>query len=222
MDIRFFLNRRIGFIRQYYTTASAPFIERKQKIEAEEEPFVPPYSESGEPAYLEEWLETEDSLHVLAYSCITMLATSLHLYFESWVKQSGVVVEKSLKDSAFRKNGWFFGYKTHFAQHFQIVFEDGPANLKILEEIVLARNRIEHPMSITCSRSRYADSDLKKLRHPFFVDEQEFALLADADGVEKSWFISPTLHVTEEQLLAAVSEVESFTAWFENEIEAKG
>ena len=36
MDVRFFLNRRLGFIRQLYGTASAPYVERKQKIEDEE------------------------------------------------------------------------------------------------------------------------------------------------------------------------------------------
>ena len=73
MDVRFFLNRRLGFIRQLYGTASAPYVERKQKIEDEEEPFVPPYSEDGEPAFFEEWLEADESLHVLAYSCVQCL-----------------------------------------------------------------------------------------------------------------------------------------------------
>lgn len=75
MDVQYFLSRRIDFIRQYYATASAPYVERKRKIEAEEEPFVPPYSEDGEPAFLKEWLEADESLHVLGYSCISMLCT---------------------------------------------------------------------------------------------------------------------------------------------------
>jgi hypothetical protein len=221
VDVRFFLSQRIGFIRQLYGTACAPYVERKRKIEAEEEPFVPPYSEDGEPPFLEEWLEADESLHVLAYSCVSMLAAALHLYLETWVKQSGVPVDESLKKSVFKKSGWFAGYKAHFAQHFKIDFEAGPANLGMLEEVVLARNRIEHPSSITSRRTQYADADLKKLRHPFFVDEREAALLADADEGEKLWFIPPTLHVTEEQLLAAVSEVERFAEWFESEIETQ-
>ena len=220
VNVRYFLSLRIGFIRQFYTTASTPYIERKSKIEAEEEPFIPPYSEDGEPPFLEEWIESDESLHILAYSCVSMLAAALHLFFESWVKQSGIAVEESLKKLVFKKQGWFAGYKTHFAQHFNVAFEDGPANLEILEEVVLARNRIEHPSSITSRRTQYADSDLKKLRHPFFVDERESALLTDADD-DKSWLMPPTLHVTEAQLFAAVSEVERFSEWFETAIEAK-
>lgn len=219
MDVQYFLSLRIGFIRQYYATASAPYVERKRKIKTEEEPFVPPYSEDGEPAFLEEWLEADESLHVLAYSCISMLAASLHLYLKSWVKQSGIAVEESLMKSVFNKHGWLLGYKTHFAQHFQIAFEAGPANLGMLEEVVLARNRIEHPSSITNYRTQYADADLEKLPHPFFVDEREAALLADVDEDEKSWLIPPTLHVTDEKLFASIAEVESFVEWFEVEIE---
>lgn len=172
MDVLFFLSQRIGFIRQLYGTASAPYVERKRKIEAGEEPFVPPYSEDEEPPFLEEWLEADESLHVLAYSCVSMLAAALHLYLETWVKQSGIPVDKSLKKSVFKKSGWFAGYRAHFAQHFKIDFETGPANLGMLEEVILARNRIEHPSSITSRRTQYADADVKKLRHPFFLRTQ--------------------------------------------------
>ena len=221
MDVRYFLNRRTDFIRQFYTTASAPYVERKRKIKAEEEPFVPPYREDGEPPFLEEWIEADESLHLLSYSCISMLAAALHLYLESWVKQSGVAVAESLKKSVFKNHGWFAGYKTHFARCFDVAFEAGPANLEMLEEVVLARNRIGHPLSITSHRIEYSDYDIKKLRHLFFVDERESALLIDADEESKSWIMPPTLHVTEAQLVAAVSEVERFAEWFETTIEAK-
>lgn len=220
MDVRYFLSRRIDFIRQYYATASAPYIERKRRIKAEEEPFVPPYSEDGEPAFLEEWLEADESLHVLRYSCISMLSASLHLYLESWVKQSGIAVEESLKKSIFNKRGWFCGYGAHFTKHFNIAFKTGPSNLKMLNEVVLVRNRIEHPPSITDQKTQYSASDLKQLRHPFFVDKTEMALLGYSDEEEVPRFLLPSVHITEVQLLAAVAEVERFSAWFDPAIEA--
>ncbi len=220
MDVSYFFNRRIEFIRQLYDTASAPYVERKRKIEAKEEPFVPPYSEDGEPAFLEEWIEADESLHVLAYSCVSMLAAALHLYLETWVSESRVRVDESLKKS-FKNIGWFPGYKAHYSQRFAINFEACPENLRLLEEVVLARNRFEHPPSITSIRTNYADADLKKLPHPFFVDEREAALFADAEEGERSWFIPPTLHVTEKQLLAAIAVVEGFGKWFDAEIESR-
>lgn len=220
MDIRYFLGCRIAFIRQFYASASAPFLERKRKIEAQEEPFIPPYSKDGEPPFLEEWMEADESFHILAYSCISMLSSALHLFLEAWVGQSGVAVDESLKKTAFKKKGWLSGYNTHFTNRFGIAFENGPADLKVLEEVVLARNRIEHPSSITDQKTQYSTSDMKKLSHLLFVDKTEIALLSLSKEEEPRWFMPPTVHVTESQLLAAVSEVEKFAEWFDNEIQA--
>ena len=43
MDVLFFLKERTRLIRQYYVHAASPFNEIIRKIEAEEEPYVPPY-----------------------------------------------------------------------------------------------------------------------------------------------------------------------------------
>jgi hypothetical protein len=220
VDIRYFLECRIAFVRQFYTTASEPYVERKRKIEAHEAPFVPLYSEDAEPPFLDEWLEADESLHILAYSCVSMLSTALHLYLESWVKQSRVAVEESMKKSVFKKKGWFLGYDAHFTKHFNIAFKTGPSDLKMLNEVVLVRNRIEHPYSITDRKTQYCASDLKQLRHPFFVDKTEMALLGYSEEENESRFILPTVHITEAQLLAAVAEVERFSAWFDPAISA--
>ena len=112
-------------------------------------------------------------------------------------------------------------YINHFSQNFKIVFEEVPADLDLLEEVVLARNRIEHPHSIASNRTKYSEADFKKLRPPFFVNKEEAALLANADKDKKAWFIPITLLVTEEKILAALSEAERFAEWFEAEIESR-
>lgn len=68
MDVAWFLNRRLDFIRQLYTTSSAPFVERLRLIENEEDPYVPPYAEDGEPPFLAEWQESHDSIDVLGHA----------------------------------------------------------------------------------------------------------------------------------------------------------
>jgi hypothetical protein len=209
----------LAFVRQYYREAATPFIERKRKIEAEEEPFVPPYSEDSEPAFLAEWIEADESLHVLAYSCVSMLASALHLYLEEWVRQSRVPVDVERHKAAFKK-GRLAGYGAHFAERFGLDLTSGPANLDLLGEVVLARNVVQHPPSITCNRTRYTDADISKLRRPFFVSEREAELLAD-DGGDFGAFLLPTLHIDEAQMLTALTEVEKFAEWFEREIEAK-
>lgn len=48
MDIQYFLNQRVKFIKQLYVTSSAVYIERKRLIESNEVPFAAPYSEDPE------------------------------------------------------------------------------------------------------------------------------------------------------------------------------
>lgn len=72
MEVLHFLKERTQFIRYFYDEACQPFCEIKRKIEAGEEPFKPPYSEDGEPPFLEEWLRADTALEVLAaivYRC---------------------------------------------------------------------------------------------------------------------------------------------------------
>ncbi|MEO7825814.1 MAG: hypothetical protein ABIR60_01625, partial [Allosphingosinicella sp.] len=60
MDILFFLKLRTDFIRRHYHVAVAAFVEQKRLIEDAEPPFDnPPYSEDGEPPYLEEWMDAD-------------------------------------------------------------------------------------------------------------------------------------------------------------------
>lgn len=214
MDVRYFLKERVAFIRQFYVTSSAVYIERKRLIEAGEEPFVAHYSEDPEPAFLDEWLEAEESLQVLGRTCISMLTAVFHLYFKTWERQIGIPVDPSLTENF--KKGWLNGYKAYFARHFGIRFEDSPTSLVILEEMVLARNRIQHPESIIMDSSHYSDNDLEKLRHPFFIDENDASLFSENEASERAWLMAPRIHVNAEKLFTALSEVESFAEWLEN------
>jgi hypothetical protein len=65
MDVLYFLNKRTEFIKNFYEDASFQFTDRKNKIDAGEFPFDPPYSENGEPAFLDEWIEANEALDVL-------------------------------------------------------------------------------------------------------------------------------------------------------------
>lgn len=221
MNVRYFLTERLNFIRQFYLTASTPYLDRKSKIEAGEEPFVPPYSEDGESPFMKEWIEADESLDVLTYSCISMLAAALRLYLKAWVKESGIAVDQTHFNKVKSKNGWLAASLDHFSQRLNIDITDTSINLQLLEEVVLARNLVEHPPTIASLRPHFSDADLKKLRRPFFVDEIEAALLANTGEGEKSWLMRPRLHITHAQLIEVTDEIERLAEWFEPEIERR-
>ncbi len=217
MDVGYFLRDRVGFIRQFFGAASLPFIERKRKIEAGEDPFVPPYSEDGEPPFVDEWIEADESLQVLGYSCISLLAAAFHLYLRTWETVLRVPVADSFKPEF--KKGWLNGYRAYFAVHFGVDFAKTSADLAVLEEIVLARNRIQHSDDVVTPRASYLLTDLEKLPRAFFVNETERGLFSDADETEESWLFPPSVHITEEKFMRAAVEVERFSGWLETEID---
>lgn len=214
MDVRFFLEQRLSFISQLYTNSSKSFVETKRLIEAEEESYVSPYSEDGEPPFLTEWIEADDSLQVLGHACVSMLSASFHLYLKGLEHQRCIPAGK--KYAAEFKRGWFNGYKAYFYGEFEIGFEASQCNLGLLEELVLARNRVQHPEWITSQRTHYSKEDMKKLPSPFFISSRDIELFSEQEDGERGWLMQPAIHVTLENFLSAVSEVRRFSEWLEN------
>ena len=214
MDIAYFLKQRTGFIRQFYDTASVPYLDRLTKIEKAQEPWNSAQSDDSEPPYLDEWLEADESLQVLGRSCISMLAATLHAYFEYWANVFEIPIDEDLRP-VFKNKGWLEGYKVYFKRHARIDFSTSPSNLALLAEMILARNRVQHPDSIVLGGSRYSQTDLDKLKHPFFVDEREMSIFTQGDANIREWLALPSIRVTSENLSAAIKEVETFCEWIE-------
>ncbi|MBR8290500.1 MULTISPECIES: hypothetical protein [Burkholderia cepacia complex] len=219
MDVAWFLVQRVGFIRQLYSDSTVPFVERMRLIEAKEPPFEPPYSEDGEPAFLTEWIEASDSVQVLGHACVSMLAGALHVYFETWERNARIEIDPEVRTRLFRKKGWLRAYEHVFMQALGVRLEDSGVDIALLEQLVLARNRTQHPGSLTRVTPTHAPKDLAKHPSPFFLTDRERELLADseASGFDTSskWMMEPTLHVDADKLGAVLAEVERFANWFD-------
>lgn len=215
MDVLFFLKDRTRLIRQYYEYAALPFSEIMRKIEAEEAPYLPPYSEDGEPPFLSEWVDASELLEVTGRCCISMLSASLHLYFKAWERELGLSCGMDFA-TAFKREGLVGGYRTCLAERMGIDWSCCPADLAIIEQVVLARNRDQHPESITTIRVVHAEKDWQRYPQPFFLSEQEAGLFLDDDG--PSLFMSPSLHVSRYKLMTAIEQVECLCEWLEKKM----
>ena len=222
MDVLYFLKQRTSFIRRLYGGAVASFEDRIRRIEAEEEPFVPSYSEDGEPAFLSEWIEADECRDVVGHACLSLLAASLHLFLHTWDKQLNMNCgARNEKD--FAQRGWINGYRSCFRKTLNIQWENSPCDLNFLEGLVLARNRIQHPDSIHTVRAKYSRQDFAKLgRRLFFTGSGETDLPDEVDEGEFTWILAPNIQVTRETLMQAVDEVETFCTWLDTEIKNVG
>ena len=215
MDVFGLLRLRLDFIRQLHARSCAPFLEIKQQIEDEVPPYEPPYSEDDEPPYLAEWLEADESLQALGYSCISMLAASLQLFFKTWESEFRKPAMPNLKK--YFKKGWLEGYRQYFVEYLGIDFSESPVNLVKLEEIIRARNLVQHPKDIFGNYVSFSDDDLDVLQEPFLSSEID-RRMSRGSSSNGRWFLPLNLHVSMENFETALREVLVFTAWLDERI----
>ena len=216
MDVFSFLKLRLDFIKQLHERSCTPFVLIKQQIEDGVPPYEPPYSEDGEPPFLAEWLEADESLQVLGYACISMLAASLQLFLKTWEKELGRPAQPQYK-TLFNKKGWINGYRQYFIDILGIDYANSPVEMIRLEEIVRARNIVQHPDFIGSNTVSFTDDDLEVLHEPFLSSEIDRRMSRSFIG-EGRWFLPLNLHVPPEKFEAALNDVARFAAWLDEKI----
>ena len=170
-----------------------------------------PYSEDGEPPFLEEWEEACTSLELLGATCISMLSESLKLYFTTWESELGFECKSFLPDEFSRKKGKGLvrGYKNCFGRVLNTDWSDCLVNFDLIEQIVLARNASQHPNDITSLKLGHGHKTLT-----FFLSEHEKKIVGMDSYGEFPW-IGLTLVVTRETLFEAIRQVEMLCEWME-------
>lgn len=215
MDVNYFLHERADFIRQLYDTATAPMVETKRRIDAKEAPFDnPPYCEDGQPAFLDEWLQADAQIEVLGRTGVSMLSEALKQFFVNWEKRTLIGDRPCQKEcrKAF-EGGFLAGYRVCFTDAFGLDWATCPANLDVVEQVVLARNRAQHG-DLILNHIEHDDATRSKFPRPFFMrpDEPTF------DDGDPTSFMYPMLHINRETLFHAIAEVEQLCSWLQEGI----
>lgn len=211
MDVLYCLLERTRLIGTYYERTTEPLTEISRKIRANEAPFVAPYSEDAEPAFMEEWTEANELLEMAGRSCVSMLSSALQLYFKTWEWELDLRCGEG-HGAAF-KSGFVNGYRCCLADRLRIDWTECPADLNIIEQIVLARNRAQHPENIIDFGVFHSLGDLKRFPKPFFLSEFESRILAEEGGF--SPFMPPGVRITSDALIAALEQVRCMCEWLE-------
>lgn len=208
MDVLHFLKLRTEFIRGHYETASAPFREIVRKIEAEEAPYIPDYYDVG-PTFELEWNDAQVSLQILGLCCVSMLSDSLKLYFQTWKDQLRPEATTA-SQVAFSSDGFLAGYQVLFDKQLKVKWSDGPADLGIIEQVILARNRGAHGGDIASLSITHSQKDIDKHPNPLFVHESEKNF--------ESTIWTPRLEVSQDSLFNAIKQVETLAEWLEEKM----
>ena len=215
MDVDFFLKLRTNFILKFYDEAVKPFLETQRLIEAGEEPFVPPYSEDGEPAFQVEWSNADTAVQIVGRTAISMLSESLKVYLIQWDELLGIQCGKHLK--AEFKKGYWTGYRECFAQACAIDWSKCPADAEFIEQIALARNSSQHAGKIGSMSAEHPKDLRNRFPNPVFVNEYEKNL--DPDDVRALSWLGSKLIVSREALVESIRQVELLVDWLEPQMQ---
>lgn len=219
MDALWFLKKRNAYVLWYFRTARSIFDSIKLQIEHADPPFDdPPYDDSGEPAFLEEWMDAGDAVDLLGLTCVSLLSDTLKVYFLTLEKY---VIGFSLSDfekKLSKKQGFIAAYKNALGEILTTDWNECPARFDIIEQIVLARNRAQHGTGIHSFDIEHDERMLRKHPRPFFVNENELSMWGISEYSELPLF-RPSVKVTEECLVEAVEEVNCLAEWIDQNLE---
>jgi hypothetical protein len=163
---------------------------------------------------MEEWSEASTALDVLGRSCLSMLSASLQLYFKTLEYELSVTWPLDERKKTIKK-----GLRHYFIKAFNVPWKDCPANIDIVEQIILMRNRDQHPDHIATLQVSHDRRTRENYRELFFVSETEKRIFDDPEISSISW-MNPMVHVSHEALLTSIQQVEILTEWLENRTKA--
>lgn len=206
MDLNHFLSERLKFVKYFYINSSQGFNVIINSIDNQESPYEPYYDESGEPQYLTEWLDAQTGKQSVGMATLSMYSSSLNLFLNSWVSQ---FENEEKKYPRKHKKGWWNAYKLAIKE-IGVVWSDCPANLELIEQAILARNRGQHSEQLTTLNISHSKSDLGKYPSPYFVSEDDENRLKD---LESSWWSEPQVHIDEEKLDKLLNETMLLSKW---------
>jgi hypothetical protein len=222
MDVLYFLRERLAFARTFSADSMKCFRETQRRISEGEHPFdQPPESfdpDHGEPPFLNEYQQAEDSIDFLGQAALSFVSGSLTLFLNEFrTELSRTQRAPKYDEKIARSNGELAAHIQWFKELGVDLIASG-CDLGLIEQIVLTRNSIQHPKSIGFLTIQPTAKQKARFTRPFFLHPTEEAILEEyrAQGNEDAY--QPwMMQVTQEQLLRAIDEVEKLAIWIEGQ-----
>lgn len=132
------LDDKLRFISWFFGLTTAPFVGIKRKIQNGDHPYKPSAwsEESSEPPFVMEWLDANQAIQLQGQLCLNLLQRSFVEYLDGTVKLGSSEPPK-------KKNNWLENHKKWFLDA-GVDWNASGADLSLIEELTLARNRIQH------------------------------------------------------------------------------
>jgi len=206
MDIEYFFKKKLEVLKEFYATGKVPFDQVIKDAETEYEQWSHSFGgEDEDPSPPVEMMDRYEKGHacksLLGQACLSALQQTLKECFNDYIKDRGLWREAEQLETTLKKEkrdgGWLQQYRKIFRDLLGCDWDKAPVPFSILEEIVLARNAIEHQPHLGFSY-RWRDRQYKS-KYPvsLFADE----------------LFPELISVTEDNLRLAMDSIETFVKW---------
>jgi len=198
---------KLNFIRRFYDSASAPFVETLGKIERHEEPFDHFNVDDDEPPFQLEWFDADESLNILGKSCLCLLQNAFSNYLDRFI-DTYREINQGHSLATVGGNSWFERRRRFFLQAYNIDWAAAPIDVNFLEEINFARNDIQHGGVFYNMDHRQNPDYFNRFPATIFVDQWE---------LQFPEAVRPRIAVTRDNLFAAIEAIEDFCSYLDAE-----
>jgi len=214
MNLPYFLRQRTDIIRLFYDKGRVPFEQLKRDIEDEVRPWEPPPFnpdyDTGEPPFVEEWMQAEQTRELVGMLAVSLLSDTLKLYFNELEKEIGFEFNDTKTRQTLFKQGFVEAYRQILEHVTGNEFVTCQVRFDVIEQVVLARNDFSHNDNFLSMQTRHNAKTLEKHRNPFFV-----APPVSGDEMPAEWRFME-IEVSRENLMAAIDEVEKLADWVQS------
>jgi hypothetical protein len=215
VDVEYFLRQRTKFIRYFYDNGVVGFREILRQIEEQDEPFVPPYSEDGEPPFVDEYMDATYGIGAVGVAALSMLSDTLKVFFKTWETHLGIKFPEDWQ-KRFKKEGFVAVYRDAFGQIANDDWKTCPVDFGVIEQVVLARNDAQHGNSLHNVQASHSPKTIEKYSPPLFVSEYEKGVPREEIGS----FAGVDITISREDLWTAIEQVEMLADWIEIRLQA--
>ncbi len=196
MDLRYFFDRKLNVLKEFHETAKLPFDQIIKGAQVEYEQCL---DEDPPMELMEKYQKAYACKNLLGQACLSALQQILKEYRREYLEDRTCWTEAESIIAKYKKKGWLQGYRIAFRDLLDCDWEKAPTPFSVLEEIVLARNAIQHEGRIAVLHQR-RDGQYKT----------KYPISLFSDGA-----FPDLISVTEDTLCLAMSAVEEFVTWLE-------
>jgi hypothetical protein len=156
---------KLDFIQTFYDKSVSPFAATIRQIETHDRPFDvwDGDPKCAEEPFFDEWMNAYDSIATIGACCLCLVHDTLKQFSEELIRKSGQTPPAG-------KGPWTERYIGFFKSKYNIDWSAASVDLRLLEQLVLARNDLQHSGTLLANHVLQGRDHKRKVGSSMFIE----------------------------------------------------